>query len=150
MNKLSYSVLPLIEELIELNKESHYCYLKAAEIVKEPVLKYMLLNFAHHRKRFADEIERQAKIELGKVAFTESLLEALHWGWRRIEGCATMQESETTAMIACQRMDGKIMQACEEANNVLLPVSLLLAINRQYASVQSTYDKLKSFSESLW
>ncbi len=152
MAKQPYSLLPLVEELIELNKESHYCYVKAAEIIEEPAYQRMFFSYAHYRRQFADELERQVKSELGEVAFTESLLVSLYRGWMSENKPELDQESERSETLteqACLRVDSQILKTCEHALAVPLPVKLRLSITRQLASIQAACKKIGSFKELL-
>jgi len=149
MTKQAYSILPLVEELIELNKESHYCYAKTAETIEEPVYQRMFFSYAHYRKQFADELERQAKSELGQVAFTESLLDSLYLGWMNETKPELDQESETLTEEACLRVDSQILKTYEKALVAPLPVKLRVSIIRQHASIQAACKKIGSFKELL-
>lgn len=147
MSKETSPVLPVVEELIEMNKESHYCYNKAAAFMQDPAYQRMLLNYAHYRKQFADELEKQAKSMVGQTAFTESILEAISKGWIDAQKVVEDQTASMPVLEECQQIDAQTLKAYQTALACPLPSSLLDTIKAQYASVQAAYKKVNSCKE---
>jgi uncharacterized protein (TIGR02284 family) len=136
-------LIPVLNNLIEMCRDSKQGLRAAAENIESPPLKTLLNNHAQQRGQFADELQSLVHGLEGDPEPTGGIARALHRGWARIKSALTARD-DMAIMAECERGEHAAMQSYAGVLNQPLPSHVRLTIERQYIQIQAMCDLMRT------
>jgi len=133
----------IVGKLIQTCKDGEEGYRQAAENIKNTEYKSFFHQQSTERGRFAGELQPFYKADekqSGSVAGT------MHRAWLDLKG--KMGAGDETILSSVEQGEDSAKRAYEDALNSALPAELVTIIQRQYQSVKSAHDRVKTMRDS--
>lgn len=133
----------LLNHLIETCRDGEHGFRHAAEQVKDPAVKALLLELASQRARLAAELLPHAQRLGGDAPGDGTRAAALHRSWMDLKGMLS-GHSDAAIVAEAERGDSYTVSAYKEAVESMLPPESRDLIERQFAEVRQSFDKLRA------
>lgn len=140
------TTLSVIEDLMRANKESSYCYKKAAEYMEDPIYKRIFYCYAQYRAQFVNELEKEAGLLTKTFDSGDRFLEAMHRSWLDIKAMVADQTHQTI-LDECNLSETKAKKLYEIALEDELPTRVVQILQKQLSSILSALNKIKTLTE---
>ena len=135
----------VLNQLIVACRDGERGFLYATNYVKDPLVKAIFTEAASQRQRFAADLLPHAQRLGGATEADGTTTAALHRGWMTIQD--TLSGHDPQAIIReAERGEEAALAAYKDALEVMLPPALRDVIERQYADVRQTYDRIHTFA----
>jgi uncharacterized protein (TIGR02284 family) len=134
----------VLDQLIETCKDGERGFLYATNYVHDPLIKAIFTEAASQRQRFAVDLLPHAQRLGGENEAAGTTTAALHRGWMTIKD--TLSGHDAQAIIReAERGEEAALAAYEDALEEMLPPTTRDVIERQYADVRRTHDRIHTF-----
>lgn len=138
----------VLNHLIETCKDGERGFRHAAELVSDPGLKALLIDFAGWRARLADELLPHAQRLGGSAASGGTAAAAMHRRWMDVRSNLSGHD-DRTILAEARRGDTVTLAAYKKALEGALPISVRDVVERHFAEVRDTHDDLdRSLTEA--
>lgn len=138
----------VLNHLIETCKDGEHGFLHAAELVGDPGLKTLLIDFAGRRARLADELLPHAQRLGGPAATDGTAAAAMHRRWMDVRSNLSGHD-DRTILAEARRGDTVTLAAYKKALDGALPISVRDIVERHFAEVRHTHEDLdRSLTEA--
>jgi uncharacterized protein (TIGR02284 family) len=134
----------VLNQLIETCKDGERGFLYATNYVKDPLVKAIFTEAASQRQRFAVDLMPHAQRLGGANEADGTTTAALHRGWMTIKDTLTGHDAKAILREA-ERGEEAALAAYKDALEGMLPPSTRDVIERQYAEVRQTHDRIHTF-----
>jgi uncharacterized protein (TIGR02284 family) len=134
--------------LIEVGRDAQRGFDRAARDVCDPEMREPLARTALQRAQFVDELQRAVRA-FGAFAEDEgTLLGALHRGW--LDAKAVLEDGSVRGVLSeCERGELAARRAYEHALRAPLPIEVRDVVQKQYAAVRDSLDRLREKIDAL-
>lgn len=136
----------ILNELIQITKDSEEGFRTAANNVKEPSLKQIFLEKAESCNNAITDLQRKIKEIGGTPADSGSLLGAMHRGWVSIKGTLTGQD-DLAILKECERGEDVIKATYAKALKNNLSEEIRPLIQKQYDGVLKDHDTIRDLRD---
>ena len=137
-----------LNELIETCRDGEEGFRKAAEAIDDSTLAERFIDYSARRGRFAQELAAEVRRLGGDPETKGSPSGAMHRGWMNLKSAVT--GDDTGAVIAeCERGEDAALERYEDALEKELPGDIRTLVERQYADVKSTHDRVREMERAL-
>ncbi|HKX84776.1 MAG TPA: PA2169 family four-helix-bundle protein [Pyrinomonadaceae bacterium] len=141
------AVISTLNGLIETCKDGMEGFKTAAEGVVRSDLKTLFGEFSQERARFFGELQSLVSELGGDPEASGSFAGAVHRGWMDLK--ATLTGKDDAAILnECERGEDSAKNAYKEALQTALPSNVVEVLQNQYASIQSTHDRVKALRDA--
>lgn len=140
------NVISVLNNLIETCKDGQEGFQKASENVKDSSLKTLCYDASLQRAQFAGELQEQVRTLGGDPEKSGSLAGSIHRGWIDLKGAITAQD-DAAILSECERGEDSAVSNYKDAMENELPANISEIVNRQYASVKQTHDRIRSMRD---
>jgi uncharacterized protein (TIGR02284 family) len=147
MSTTTSSIGHVLNDLIETCKDGQYGFQSSAETVRNPDFKSLFTELSAQRQLFVTELQ-ELVASLGEdVEKSGSLAGTLHRGWIDIK--AALSSGDEHAVLAeCERGEDSAVSAYRDAlEHDELPVNFREVIQRQYAGVKASHDRVRDLRD---
>jgi len=141
MTSKPLDLIAVLNKLIETCKDGDEGFQTAAKCVTNSDLKTLFQSYAQQRALFASELQAEVLRLGGDPEKTGSLAGALHRGWTNIKS-VVVGGDEASIIAECERGEDVARKNYEEALQQNLPADVHATVNRQYASVKESHDRI--------
>jgi uncharacterized protein (TIGR02284 family) len=135
-----------LNNLIETCKDGQNGFKEAAEAVEKSDLKTFLYDCSQQRSQFAGELQTLVREMGGDPEDSGSISASLHRGWMNIKSAIT-GNNEQAILNECERGEDSAVKNYKEALDTELPTHVNSLVRKQFATVQTTHDKIKSLRD---
>ncbi|AIK96350.1 PA2169 family four-helix-bundle protein [Candidatus Odyssella acanthamoebae] len=143
---MSADSVSILNELIQITKDSEEGFRTAAENVKEPSLKQLFLEKAESCNSAITDLQRKVKEIGSRPAESGSLLGAMHRVWVSIKGTLTGQD-DLAILRECERGEDAIKAAYAKALKSNLSEEIRPLIQKQYDGVIKDHDTIRDLRD---
>lgn len=143
-NNNSISVL---NDLIEINKDSQEGFKTAADNVEAGNLKSLFMDMSNERASLATELQGLVRQIGGDAEKTGSVAGTLHRTWLSVKGTFTGSDEEGTLNTAESGEDA-IKKAYEDALKEDLEPNVRSVVEAQYTKVKAGHDKIRDLRDA--
>lgn len=140
------TTLSIIEDLMRANKESCYCYKRAAEYIEDPIYKRIFYCYAQYRAQFANELEKESGLTTKTFDAGDHFLEAMHKSWLDIRAIVTNQTHQTI-LDDCNVSDTRAKKLYEAALKDSPSNQVAQLLQKHLCSILSALNKIKTLNE---
>ena len=134
----------VLNQLIETCRDGERGFLYATNYVNDPLVKAIFTEAASQRQRFAADLLPHAERVGGANESDGTTTAALHRGWMTIKD--TLSGHDPQAIIReAERGEEAALAAYKDALEGMLPPITRDVIERQYADVRQTHDRIQTF-----
>ncbi len=140
-------VISCLNGLIETCKDGQEGFQEAAEGVENHDLKQLFYECSQQRSEFAGELQSLVRSLGGDPETSSSFAGSLHRGWMNIKSAVTGKD-EAAILNECERGEDSAKSNYKDALEKNLPANVAETVQKQYASVQSVHDKVKTLRDS--
>jgi uncharacterized protein (TIGR02284 family) len=141
-------VINTLNDLIETCRDGQNGFKEAAENVKSPDLKSFFNQASTERAQCVNELGLEVRRLGGNPEKTGSTAGALHRAWMDIKGTFTGKDDHSI-LSECERGEDSAVKAFSDAvKSGNLPSNLLIIVQRQFAVVQQTHDRIKQMRDA--
>lgn len=144
MAKDSVSIL---NELIQVTRDSEEGFRTAAENVTNPSLKKIFLDKAQSCHSAVTDLQQKVVQMNGDPEEKGSVLGAMHRGWVNIKGMLTGKDDHAI-LVECERGEDIIKAAYSKALDTPLDDEIRPLIQRQYEGVVKDHDLIRDLRDS--
>lgn len=138
----------ILNDLVQTCKDGEQGFRDAADAVTNTQIRSAFQEFARQRADFAAELQREVSKLGGTPEKSGSVSGALHRGWMNLKSAITGKD--TAAIVAeAERGEDAAVKAYQDALKKDLPRDLRDSIQRQYNSVQSAHDRVRSLELTM-
>ncbi len=137
--------IDVLNELVETCRDGEQGFRTAAEGVRDPQLKALFLTYARQRQEFAIELETELRRLGGEPGRGGSVAGTLHRGWMNIR--SALAGGDSAILAEAERGEDAAKSAYEKAVSEGLPEGARLVVERQYARVKETHDRVRALRE---
>ena len=134
----------VLNQLIETCRDGERGFLYATDYVKDTLVKAIFTEAASQRQRFAEDLLPHAQRLGGANESDGTTTAALHRGWMTIKDTLTGHDAKAILREA-ERGEEAALAAYKDALEGMLPPSTRDVIERQYAEVRQTHDRIHTF-----
>ena len=133
----------VLNHLIEMCRDEELALRYAADHVKDPSVKTLLVELASQRARFAADLLPYAQRLGGAEAADGTTRGVLHRGWMALK--AALSGSNDRAMITeAEHSEDLALAAYEDALHDMLPPTARDVVERQRAEIRLAHDRVHS------
>jgi uncharacterized protein (TIGR02284 family) len=137
-----------LNNLIETCKDGENGFKTAADGVGRADLKTLFNTFAQQRAQFAAELQNEVRRIGGDAEKTGSVAASLHRGWIDLKSAVTGKD-DNAILAECERGEDSAVKNYEEAaRDENLPANLREIVQRQYAAVKESHDRVRSLERA--
>ena len=140
-------VISTLNDLITTCRDGQNGFQEAAENVKSADLKSFFLQVSQERAQFVGELQREVRALGGDPDKSGSASGALHRAWMDIKGSLTGRDDEAI-LNECERGEDSAVNAYQDALKENLPANINTIVERQFRSVKSVHDRVKSLRDA--
>lgn len=140
-------VISTLNGLIETCKDGQDGFKEAAEGVERSDLKSLFYEFSQQRAQFAGELQQLVQQLGGDPENSGSVAAAIHRGWINIKSAVTGKDDKAI-LSECERGEDSAKNTYKDALEQPLPANVMEVVQRQYQSVQSAHDRVKSLRDA--
>lgn len=140
-------VISTLNNLIETCRDGQNGFQTAAEGVNHSELKTLFHTYAQQRAQFVGELQDEVRRLGGDPENTGSVAAAIHRGWIDIKSAVTGAD-EGAIISECERGEDSAVSNYRAALDVDLPANLRSVIERQYAHVKESHDRVRSLERA--
>ncbi|HXG67333.1 MAG TPA: PA2169 family four-helix-bundle protein [Blastocatellia bacterium] len=140
-------VISTLNDLITTCRDGQNGFQEAAENVKSADLKSFFLQVSQERAQFVGELQREVRSLGGDPDKSGSASGALHRAWMDIKGSLTGRDDEAI-LNECERGEDSAVNAYQDALKENLPANINTIVERQFRSVKSVHDRVKSLRDA--
>lgn len=140
------NIISTLNGLIETCKDGQTGFKEAAEGVEKSDLKTLFYECSQQRSQFAGQLQAKVRELGGDPEKDGSFSGTLHRGWINIKSAVTGQD-ETAILNECERGEDAAVKAYKNALEEDLSADVRSIVQEQYATIQSTHDKIKGFRD---
>jgi uncharacterized protein (TIGR02284 family) len=143
----SHEITSVLNDLIEICRDSQKGFESAAKAVKDPVLRAELNQYSLQRAECAEELKAESE-SLGEAADDGgSVAGAVHRGWINLK--AALATNDRSAILAeCERGEDTAVEAYRDAIESGLPESVEKLVKSQFQKVRRVHDRIKELRDS--
>jgi uncharacterized protein (TIGR02284 family) len=134
----------VLNQLIETCRDGERGFLYATNLVKDPLVRAIFTEAASQRQRFAADLLPHAQRLGGENEAEGTTAAVLHRGWMTIKDRLSGHDVQAIIREA-ERGEEAALAAYEEALEEMLPPTTRDVIERQYADVRQTHDRIHTF-----
>ena len=134
----------VLNQLIETCRDGERGFLYATSFVKDPLVRAIFTEAASQRQRFAADLLPHAQRLGGENEAEGTTTAALHRGWMTIKDRLSGHDVQAIIREA-ERGEEAALAAYKEALEEMLPPTTRDVIERQYADVRQTHDRIHTF-----
>ena len=146
METMTDEIVSTLNELIETCEDGAEGYKKAAADVQDNSLKMLFSGYSAERGKFAGELRTIVESYGVTAANSGHATAALHRGWMSIK--EAVGDKDKAIIDECEAGEDRAMKAYREAFEKNLPGLTGELVNRQFASVQESHNKLRNLKHS--
>ena len=140
-------VIDTLNNLIETCRDGQNGFRQAADNLSNPQFKSFCLERSQERASFVNELQREVRT-LGSDPEKEgSTAGAMHRAW--IDLKSSLGGGDQAILSSCEQGEDSAVEQYKEALEDNLPINLRAVIERQYASVQQSHDRVKTMRDSF-
>lgn len=143
---MTTNYVSILNELIQITKDSEEGFCTAAENVTDVFLKETFIQKAHNCNRTISELQKKVVEMNGDPEEKGSLLGAMHRGWVNLKGALTGKDDHSI-LVECERGEDAIKAAYSKALNSNLPVDLRSLIEEKYEDVLKDHDLIRDLRD---
>jgi uncharacterized protein (TIGR02284 family) len=136
----------ILNELIQITKDSEEGFRTAAENVKDSFLKETFLEKAEGCNQIISDLQDKVLEMDGDPENAGTLLGAMHRGWVSIKGTLTGKDDHSI-LEECERGEDVIKAAYSKALESNLPVDLRSLIEEKYKGVVKDHDLIRDLRD---
>lgn len=133
----------LLNHLIESCRDEESTLRYAADRVRDPSLKALLMEVAAARARFASDLLPHAQRLGGAGEAGGTMAGALHRRWMAIKG-RFVDASDETMIAEAEQAEGRALATYARALDDLLPPTVRDLVERQQTEIHLTHDRVHS------
>jgi len=146
MTTVTEETVSVLNELIQTCEDGAEGFKKAAADVEESSLRALFTGYSTQRSRFASELRAIVVSHGGKPAESGHAAGSLHRGWMSIK--EAVGNKDKAIIDECEAGEDSAMKAYREAFEKNLPGLAGELINRQFAEVQESHNRIRTLKHS--
>ncbi len=143
---MSTDSVSILNELIQITKDSEEGFHTSAENVNDPSLKKVFLEKAERCSKTISDLQRKVQELGGKPTDSGSLLGAMHRGWVNIKGSLTRQD-DLSILRECERGEDVIKAAYSKALKSNPSEEIRPLIQKHYDGVIEDHDTIRDLRD---
>lgn len=136
-----------LNELIQTCIDGQNGFDTAAKAIDDASLKSELAGYSAQRRDFAAELKALVARTGETPTDSGSVAAALHRGWINLKN-AVATNDRRAILAECERGEDSAVAEYRKAIAADLPVEFATVVQRQYAAVQRTHDRIKALRDS--
>jgi uncharacterized protein (TIGR02284 family) len=137
-----------LNDLIEAGRDAQRGFERAARDVRDARYGELFFRLALQRAQFVDELQRLVAMFGAQAEDEGTLLGALHRGW--LGAKAVLEEGSVLGVLGeCEHGELRARRAYENALRSSMPIEAREVVQRQYAVVRDTLERLRERIDSL-
>ena len=133
----------IMNRLIEMCRDEELALQYAADHVKDPSARTLLMEFAARRAQFAADLLPHAQRLGGAEAADGTTRGALHRGWMALKN-ALSRSSDRAMLTEAEHSEDLALATYERALNEMLPPTARDLVERQCAEIRLAHDRVHS------